>query len=328
VKRHLPYLDSSSLLADTTLTMPQSVTLHLVPDPKEDGVLHGRDDGTIVAKAIKPNEVKLGEVDYEVSSHVAVHGKAKVNGKQELASLLVFKVQATSPRRRPIEEMVVTLSFKNPDPTKALSSAPKLFQISPDQRGYKVECSQGTLSYNKTQGGSLGLGAGADMAKAEGELHKDTEEGMDQPIEFYTNVYGSWRGSDRRVKDLRNLAYWSFEGRTPSKGSAPKGAVPPVTWIAILLTRPEEGAFTCEAKVHIKVDFAWTVENKKNNLLYDSPYGQITYDTSVSEHPDPDHPIPSDSLEEYLKQEKMKELVDIMMPIDYAKWKYDALPAK
>lgn len=307
--------------------MPQAVTLHLVPDPESYAVLHGKDVGTTVAKAIKPHEIKPGDVDYEVSSHIAVHGTAKVNGKTELASLLVFQIQATSPRRRPIEEMMVRLVFKCAKPQAAASSAPRLLQIIPDQRGYKVECTQGSLKYNKEKGVGGGLAGGADVAKVNMDAHRNTGEELEQSVEFYTHVYGNWSATEYNIRDMRNLAYWSFEGRTPNPASSvPNGAVPPVTWIAMLLSRREEGVFTVEAQVHLKVDWKWALENKWNNLRYTSPYGALTYDTTVSEHPDPEKPIPVDKLEAYLKQDKMKELVNIMMPIDYEKWKYDALP--
>ncbi|OCK77507.1 hypothetical protein K432DRAFT_384642 [Lepidopterella palustris CBS 459.81] len=302
--------------------MPQSVTLNLTPDPKQAAILHGKDYGEYLAKA--PGG---GSIDYEVTSSIAVHGHAIVNGKKELASLLVFKVKATAPRRRPIKELEVELVFKKTTAKTDLPFAPRILQILPGSQGYKVECKQGAAKWNRMRGGAVGISGGPDVAQVNADLHQDTEEELEQPVEFYTFARGWTRQSDIHVKNCPpNVGLLSCEGASPTKGSVPKGGVAPVIHLAVVLLRKDDGPFTCKVKVpRVEVDPAWAVKHAFASL-WNSGYGPLTYDPAVNEQPD--DPIDPEKLEEYLKEAKLKELVEIMMPADYDEWKYGKAPVE
>jgi len=301
--------------------MPQSVTLHLEPDPEQAAKLHGKDYGLYAAKAPGGSTI-----DYEITSYIVVHGHIMANDKKERASLLVFKVKATSPRRRPIKEMKVELTFKmggntakaNPTPV------PRLLRILPSEQGYKLQCKQGTAKYNSRHGGSVAANAGTDFAGVNAEGHKETSEELEQPVEFYAFVQGKARAS-KRGGQIPNLGLWTFEGSTPNKGSMPKGAVPPVSHIAMILLRPTDGLFTCEARVHIEVDFRWSVENKTAQL-YNSLPGPLTFDPEVQEQSE--YPIDMEKLNDYKEEAKLKELVEILLPVEYDEWKYGKAPVE
>ncbi|KAF2470854.1 uncharacterized protein BDR25DRAFT_303482 [Lindgomyces ingoldianus] len=292
--------------------MPQTIALEFESDPSLDGTLHGKDFGEYLAKG------KRGGVRYEVTSYIAVHGHMMVNDKKEKASLLVYKVVAVASRARPISKLEVELVFRKKAAAKA-DPDPRLLKTCPGERGFKLECKQGSAKFKSHRGSKFGVKVGADMAHAEGGFEGSREQELDQPLEFYALATGTRHSSTQRGR-TPNAGLWTFEASGPVKGSIVKNGVPPVCHIVAILIRPWEDEFICNAKVHVEVDKTWALANSLP-MWWDSVFSEpMTYDPEENEQAE--EPIPPETLDEYKSEDKLKDLVEIQFPQNYVDWKF------
>jgi hypothetical protein len=300
---------SSSMPDNSFDPMDEAITIELVPDSDAFGRLRSY-DGNVLASAVHKSCV-----NYKVYCPIRIHGRAKFEGKDYDASLLVFSLRSSAMNKRRIKTISLELEFAPLGASPPSNSCPRILNSAPDEQKILRECTVEDQEHTASTEMGAGASGGASGGSAQANINKKDEKKVAKQVKFSAEVWGSAYPANDEV-DYSSIICWSAE-----ENSSQEHGVPPVIRLPVLLLRPVKGNFICKIKV-------------EETLHWNNPFSEWWYKITKWSNQKPriwtidvgqsrqgDESIEASELEKYLKDNLMKELVRIDMPLTWEEYR-------